>query len=316
MTDNSAMNTSIRNKTLACTDAEVDRYGKDLITVSGTVTCASILNKIINQDSFDALRYMPSHFADLVVLDPPYNLSKKYNTTDFKQKDSASYRRWFEAFLNALMHTLKPHASIYVCSDWKTSMLIAPLLEQYFYVQNRITWERVKGRGAKRNWKNNIEDIWFCTMSKDYYFNVDAVKLKRKVIAPYRENGQPKDWVETADGGFRLTHPSNIWTDISIPFWSMSENTNHPTQKPEKLIAKILLASSKEHAVIFDPFLGSGTSAVVAHKLNRSFVGIELEREYCCWALKRLQRSRENSAIQGYVDGVFWERNSLVAQKK
>ena len=82
-------------------------------------------------------------------------------------------------------------------------------------------------------------NIWFATKSSIYKFNLDAIKLKRKVIAPYKENGKPKDWEENIDGNFRLTHPSNLWTDISVPFWSMPENTDNPTQKPEKLIARI-----------------------------------------------------------------------------
>jgi site-specific DNA-methyltransferase (adenine-specific) len=184
-------------------------------------------------------------------------------------------------------------------------------------VRNRITWEREKGRGATSNWKNCSEDIWFCTMSEEYFFDVEAVKLKRKVIAPYRHlSGEPKDWEETTNGNYRLTHPSNLWTDISIPFWSMPENTDHPTQKPEKLIAKLILASSKPGDFVFDPFFGSGTTCVVAKKLKRNFSGVEQETEYCQMAVKRLDRVESDDIIQGYHDGYFWERNSLVDQKQ
>jgi site-specific DNA-methyltransferase (adenine-specific) len=142
------------------------------------------------------------------------------------------------------------------------------------------------------------------------------VKLKRRVIAPYRtNNGEPKDWEESENGNYRLTHPSNIWSDITIPFWSMPENTDHPTQKPEKLIAKLILASSRPDDVVFDPFLGSGTTAVVAKKLGRRFCGIEFDRDYCSWALKRLKLAEVDISIQGYSEGVFWERNSLPDQK-
>ena len=114
---------------------------------------------------------------------------------------------------------MKPHASLYVCSDWRTSTSIYAVLEESFHVRNRITWEREKGRGAKKNWKNNTEDkpkiIWFCTKSERYHFDVDAVRLKRRVLAPYRADGQPKDWSEEPRGRFRLTHPSNIRTDTS-----------------------------------------------------------------------------------------------------
>ena len=95
----------------------------------------------------------------------------------------------------------------------------------------------------------------------------------------------------------------------------MPENTDHPTQKPEKLIAKLVLASSREGAFVFDPFLGSGTTAVVCKKLNRRYLGIEQNLEYCCWTQKRLDRAAADPSIQGYADGVFWERNSLNDQK-
>lgn len=131
-------------------------------------------------------------------------------------------------------------------------------------MRNRITWQREKGRGAKANWKNGMEDIWYATNSDQFTFHLDAVKIRKKVIAPYRVDGKPKDWMESAEGNYRDTCPSNFWDDITIPFWSMAENTAHPTQKSEKLIAKIMLASSSEGDVVFDPFLGSGTTSVVA----------------------------------------------------
>ena len=108
--------------------------------------------------------------------------------------------------------------------------------------------------------------------------------------------------------------PSNIWTDLTIPFWSMPENTDHPTQKPEKLVAKAILASSNPGDVVFDPFLGSGTTSVVAKKLGRRFFGVELDEMYCCLTEKRLEIAEFESSIQGYSEGVFWERNTLNEQ--
>jgi site-specific DNA-methyltransferase (adenine-specific) len=305
-----------RNRTLTCSPDETGKFSEGLLHLSEPAEISQIENAIINQDFFKAIPFLPRGFVDLLILDPPYNLSKDFNGHLFEEKEEDDYRKWFSAVINLLKPVLKSTATIYVCSDWKTSVLIAPILEKQFCVRNRITWERDKGRGAKANWKNNTEDVWFCTMSEDFFFNVDSVKLKRKVIAPYRHsNGSPKDWDESADGNFRLTHPSNIWTDITIPFWSMPENTDHPTQKPEKLIAKLILASSRENSFILDPFLGSGTTAVVCKKLNRLFLGVEQNTEYCCWAQKRLAKAETDKTIQGYVDGVFWERNSLNEQK-
>ena len=307
---------SPRNRTLNCGQAEAAKLGAHLVTLASSASAAKIKNKIINQDIFDAAPFLPDSFVDLLVLDPPYNLTKNYHGKVFLETEKNEYAGWFEKVIRAIRPTLKPTASVYVCADWRTSIIIAPILEKYFLVKNRITWEREKGRGAKFNWKNNIEDIWFCVMGREYFFNVDAVKLKRKVVAPYRENGHPKDWREEPGGNYRLTHPSNVWTDISIPFWSMAENTNHPTQKPEKLFAKLILASSRPNDVVFDPFMGSGTTAVTAKKLRRHFVCVELNREYCCWGQKRLLQAASGDAIQGYADNVFWERNTLANQPK
>ncbi|MEE9443652.1 MAG: site-specific DNA-methyltransferase [candidate division Zixibacteria bacterium] len=309
-------NRAPRNRTLDCTKAEIKHFSKSFLQVSAPVSVKSITDTILHQDFTEARAYLPDSFVDLLVMDPPYNLTKNYNGHMFKSKQAEEYVSWFADIVSSLRRFLRPNASIYVCSDWKTSNLIFPVLNQHFQVRNRITWEREKGRGAKSNWKNNTEDIWFCTCSDDYYFNVNAVKLKRRVIAPYRlENGAPKDWEESQNGNYRLTYPSNIWSDITIPFWSMPENTDHPTQKPEKLIAKLILASSRPEDFILDPFLGSGTTAVVARKLSRRFCGIELNHEYCCWAAKRLKLAEKDPSIQGYSDGMFWERNSLNDQK-
>ncbi len=245
---------------------------------------------------------------------PPYNLTKSFNGTTFAKKKDVDYEEYTRRWLSAIKPLLKDNGSIYVCCDWETSLIVGKVLSEFFHVRNRITWQREKGRGAKANWKNGMEDIWFATNSNDYVFNLDAVKIRKKVIAPYRVEGKPKDWAETENGNYRDTCPSNFWDDITIPFWSMAENTAHPTQKSEKLIAKIMLASSSEGDVVFDPFLGSGTTSVVAKKLRRHYIGTEVEAQYCVWAEQRLEMAKNNPEIQGYVNGVFWERNSLSEQ--
>ena len=304
-----------RNRTLTLSDSDRHSLKNKLVELKTHGTFAQIENKTIHQDTFIALDYLPNEFVDLAFIDPPYNLNKSFNETSFKKMDSDDYEKWLESWIVKVKKILKPNASIYICGDWKSSGAINNVVKKYFIIQNRITWEREKGRGAKHNWKNCSEDIWFCTMSNDYYFDVEAVKMKRKVIAPYRdETGNAKDWQEEQDGKYRVTHPSNLWTDISIPFWSMPENTDHPTQKPEKLVAKIILASSKPGYVVFDPFLGSGTTSVVAKKLGRKFVGIEIDEYYCCLSEKRLELAEHDKTIQGHQDGVFWERNTLNEQ--
>jgi len=306
-----------RNRTITLCRGETDRYGKDLIHISKPVHVDTLSNKIVNQDIFDILDLLPDSFIDLLILDPPYNLTKTFTSTTFRKKSIAEYAEWFENLLVKLLPTLKKTASVYVCSEWYSSTAVHLVLDKLLKVRNRITWEREKGRGAKRNWKNASEDIWFATVSDDFIFNVEDLMLKRRVLAPYIDaNGVPKDWHDTTEGQFRLTYPSNLWNDITVPFWSMPENTNHPTQKPEKLLAKLILASTNQGDLVFDPFMGVGSSIVTAKKLDRKFVGVEIETEYCLLAAKRLSLAEIDSTIQGYRDGVFWERNTLNLQKK
>jgi site-specific DNA-methyltransferase (adenine-specific) len=305
------------NRTLRLDKAEIKKYAAGLVKLTEPVKINSIVNKIISQDIFEAIKFLPSDFVDLLFIDPPYNISKRFNKIDFREMDLHEYIKWLDSWLSKVVRLLKKNGSVYICGDWKSSAAIFVTGSKYFEVQNRLTWEREKGRGAKRNWKNCTEDIWFFTNSSEYTFNVEKVKLRRKVLAPYRdEKRNPKDWEQNTMGKFRDTFSSNIWTDISVPFWSMPENTNHPTQKPEKLLAKIILASTKKGDLIFDPFLGSGTTAVTAKKLGRKYVGVEVDELYCCLAEKRLELAEKNTRIQGYEDGVFWERNTLIEQVK
>ena len=305
-----------RNRTITLSEEERALYEKRLFHLSGSAQVKEIENKTINQDLFEILDWLPRSFVDLLFIDPPYNLTKSFNSNVFTQRSVEEYKKWFESWFTRLLRILKPTASVYICGDWRSSAAIHLVVEKYLIVQNRITWEREKGRGAKTNWKNSSEDIWFCTVSNKYTFNVEDVKLKRRVIAPYTDSeGSPKDWKRTNEGSYRITHPSNLWTDLTVPFWSMPENTDHPTQKPEKLLAKIILASSRPGDLVFDPFLGSGTTSVVAKKLNRRFVGIEFDLTYCCFAEKRLSIAEKDQAIQGYSEGVFWERNTFSDQK-
>lgn len=304
-----------RNRTLVLSDVERDAYSSQILKMP-LPNNSHFRNQIICGDIVSVCSKLPKSFVDLVILDPPYNLTKLFGEEVFRKTSISKYSNYFEEWLVALLPLLKQTATLYVCGDWKSSTALHRVLERHVIVRNRITWEREKGRGAKANWKNASEDIWFCTMSEDYYFDVEAVKVKRKVIAPYRNNGAPKDWLETTSGDFRITYPSNLWTDLTVPFWSMPENTDHPTQKPEKLIAKLILASSRANDIVLDPFLGSGTTAAVAKKLNREFLGIELDELYACVSAKRVALTESNKEIQGYSGGVFWERNSLSMQVK
>lgn len=301
------------NRTLTLTEDDRSRLRSRLVQAPPPTPKQPI--GTIQGDCLQLAPHFPDRCVDLLVLDPPYNLNKEFNGRKFSKRTVDDYTGWLNEIVTALKPLLKTSASIYICGDWLSSMSIFAVATSHFIVRNRITWEREKGRGAKSNWKNASEDIWFCTVSNTYTFNLDAVKLRRRVLAPYRQrDGSPRDWQSTRSGNFRDTHPSNVWSDITVPFWSMPENTIHPTQKSEKLLAKIILASTNPGDLVFDPFLGSGTTSVVAKKLGRQYLGIELDEEYCLLTERRLELAESHPEIQGFTDGVFWERNTLALQ--
>lgn len=305
-----------RNRTLTVSNNEIPSLEKYILSINDIKT-SFIDNRIINADLFDCLDIIPNEYFNLIIVDPPYNLDKNFHGKKFSRMKADAYEDYLRSWFYKVCDKLASNGTLYMCGDWKCSSSMQRVIEERLTIINRITWQREKGRGAKSNWKNAMEDIWFAVKNpKDYYFDVDSVKIKRRVIAPYKVDGKPKDWEETEVGNFRITYPSNFWDDISIPFWSMPENTDHPTQKAEKLYAKLVLASTKPGDKIFDPFSGSGTAAVVAQKLGRNYCCIEINREYCYWAAKRLENSIQDKTIQGYANGVFWERNSLGEQKK
>lgn len=284
-----------RNKTIILSDSDLEKYKNKCIDCN---KLNDFINKTIKGDSFEVLSKLPEKCVDLLIVDPPYNLRKKYNNFTFNELSDDAYKEYTEKWIKLVKPLLKDTGTIYVCCDWKSSLIIGNVLKDYFLVQNRITW-REKGRyllipGASKNWKNDTEDIWFATNSEKYTFNLNSVKIRKKV---------------SEDGNFRDTCPSNFWDDITVPFLSMSENTTHPTQKSEKLIAKLILASSNENDVILDPFVGSGTTSVVAKKLNRKYIGIEMDNYYCALTEYRLDKANIDTSIQGYKNGIFFERN-------
>jgi len=299
-----------RNRTLRLTPPEAERLQARCWPITQPVKLPEVVGRTLCQPLEEAAPHLPEQCIDLLFLDPPYNQRKRFGTTDFSEQPDDAYEAYLESWLAVLRPLLKPTATVYLCSDWRSSAACQRVLNRYFLVRNRITWEREKGRGATTNWKNASEDIWFATVGNTYTFQVERVKLKRRVIAPYRQNGQPKDWQQEGPDRFRLTHPSNLWTDLTVPFWSMPENTDHPTQKPEKLLAKLLLASTQKGDLVLDPFAGSGTTGAVATKLGRRFIQIEQEPAYAQLAEKRAQLALQDDRIQGYTEGVFWARNA------
>ena len=122
---------------------------------------------------------LPENSVDLMIIDPPYNLSKNFNGLNFNGRSNQEYIEYLESWFPKVIRLLKKDASLYICGDWKCSAALYEVTSKYLKVRNRITWQREKGRGASSNWKNCTEDIWFATVSDEYYFDVNAVKQKK-----------------------------------------------------------------------------------------------------------------------------------------
>lgn len=187
-----------------CILAENGDQLKTVLQDGSTMTPDVLYDQYIIGDTFQVMKELPPNFVDLLIVDPPYNLAKDYHGNKFNAVGREEYREYTIKWVREVLPLLKKTASIYVCCDWRSSLIIGDVLQEYFLVQNRITWQREKGRGAKSNWKNGMEDIWFATVSRDYTFHLDEVKVRKRVLAPYRVDGNPKDWEETDEGVFEI----------------------------------------------------------------------------------------------------------------
>ena len=150
-----------RNKTIDIDLSEGKTYLSRCIKVNKAVTDISeIIDKTVLGDTFKVCPRLPGKSVDLIIADPPYNLRKTYGSTTFSKKKAEEYEDFTRKWLSAVKPLLKDNGSVYVCCDWESSLIIGKVLGEFFTVRNRITWQREKGRGARSNWKNGMEDIW------------------------------------------------------------------------------------------------------------------------------------------------------------
>jgi site-specific DNA-methyltransferase (adenine-specific) len=167
------------NRTLTLQPEEIAPLKKQLITESNITGSTDIVNKTLNGDIFKMIKYIPDNFADLIIIDPPYNLSKNFNGMKFNSRSDDNYDEYLATWFPEVCKKLRSNGSLYMCGDWKCTSSLQRAIEKELTILNRITWQREKGRGAKSNWKNGMEDIWFAVKNpNDYYFNVEAANQK------------------------------------------------------------------------------------------------------------------------------------------
>ncbi len=240
-----------------------------------------MINQVICGDCLTVLKTIPDKFAHLIIADPPYYLLNV--DWDKKQWQSVDdYLQWSKSWFAECYRVLKDDGSIYVFQDWRlVSEFVIELKKVFPYFRNWITWERIKGRSSRINYKSVKEEILYFSKSSKPIFH-EQYKI-RPVIAPYKnKDGTPKGWfVDEAGSRIRWTGVGNVW-HYTPPVWSSKEERpTHPTQKPLMMLERIIGASSNEGDVVIDLFSGSGTAAVVCKKMKRDFISVEVNNEYC-----------------------------------
>lgn len=231
--------------------------------------------KLYNENCYDVLKTIESNSVDLILTDPPYNIG--YCEFDKEVLDWDLLRKEFKRIL-------KPNGSLVVFQGWSNVCETKEILEKEFYLKDWIIYDRIKGRGAKKNLVSTREDIlWFVNDKEKYTFNKLSSNILKKTGGLGIKNG------------CKYRALSNVWTDISpIVPWS-KERVAHPTQKPVQLMDRCVKLWSNEDDVVLDPFMGSGSTGVSSLHNNRHFIGIEINKEYFEIAKKRILNELETS---------------------
>ena len=235
-----------------------------------------INQKIILGDAVSEMQKIGSETVDLIIADPPYNLGKDYgNNRD--TKDFEGYLAFSKNWIEEAHRLLKADGTIYVFMGFRFISSLYDLLDREFgmFFNSWIVWHYTQGIGKKRGFSPRHDDILMFTKTKDFTFNLDDIRVPQKY---YRERNN-----------MRGANPGDVW-EFSHVHYCNENRQNHPTQKPEGLMERMILASSNEGSLVLDPFLGSGTTLRVCQQLNRVGVGIELNPDYVRMSQERLQK--------------------------
>lgn len=231
---------------------------------------------LIFGDALVELKKLPDSSVDLIVADPPYNLGKDYGKTK-DNLEKTEYLEFSKEWLAECNRLLKPNGSIYIFMGIRYISYIYQILEDDLGLdfQNWIVWHYTQGLGKKKGFSSRHDDILVFSKGSNPKFNLDDIRIPQKF---YRKINN-----------MRGANPGNVW-EFSHVHYCNENRQNHPTQKPEGLIERIVLASSDENDVVLDPFSGSGTTLRVCQQLNRNGIGIEIHQEYIDLTHDRLSK--------------------------
>lgn len=231
--------------------------------------------EIKNGDALELFKNFKDNSIDLIVADPPYNLNKDYgNNSDTKSFEE--YIKFTEDWTREAKRVLKPTGTIYVFMGFRFISYLYQILEksQKLNFNNWICWYYTQGIGKKKGFSPRHDDILMFTKTDKFTFNLDSIRVPQKF---YR-----------SVNNMRGANPGDVW-EFSHVHYCQENRQNHPTQKPEGLIERMVLASSNEGDIVLDPFSGSGTTLRVCQQLNRKGIGFELNPGYVLMTEERLQ---------------------------
>ncbi|MCL2827113.1 MAG: site-specific DNA-methyltransferase [Oscillospiraceae bacterium] len=229
---------------------------------------------MLHGDCTEILKDLDSESVDLIVTDPPYNLSKDYGNNG-DNLNHEEYMNFSRKWLAEAKRVLKPTGTIYVFMGVRYISYIYMIMEQELglHFNSWITWTYTQGIGKTKGFSPRHDDILMFTKTNHFKFNLDAIRVPQKY---YR-----------SVNNMRGANPGNVW-EFSHVHYCQENRKDHPTQKPEALFERMILASSDENDIVLDPFCGSGTALRVYQQLNRRGIGIEINEEYVVMTKDRL----------------------------
>jgi len=260
---------------------------------------SSILNKaeignhtLFRGDAIKILKSIPDKSVNLIFVDPPYNIGKNFNGYKDKWESDDKYLNWCYEWIDLCIQKLKDNGAIYLMGATQFIPYFDIFLKEKMHILSRIVWHYdSSGVQAKKFYGSLYEPILFAVRDKDdYTFNADDILVEAKTGAK-RKLIDYRKAVPTVYNSKKV--PGNVWYFPRVRF-RMEEYEEHPSQKPEVLLHRIITASSKEGDVILDPFSGTFTTSAVAMKLNRKSIGIELDEDYFNNGIKRLSKIHKN----------------------
>jgi len=245
---------------------------------------------VLNIDALDGIKQLSNSTIDLVIADPPYNLGKDYGNESDK-RTANDFLEWTKAWLSLVIPKIKQTGSLYIFATWRYSPEIFVFLKSQMTMINEIIWDRrVPSMGGSTRRYTSVHDtIGFFVKSKDYYFDIDPVRIPYDAEtkkARSRSIFVGKKWLEV---GY---NPKDVWT-VSRLHRIHSEREEHPTQKPLEIIERMVKASCSVGGVVLDPFAGSGTTVAACMLNNRRYIAFELNAEYYQITLNRIERIRQ-----------------------